>query len=358
MNTAYQVFVRNRLGKRVEMVNDFSSLSMTLNYNKAGKWTLILAAGTDAARALEEEQSGIIVTKNGKTVMSGLKRKMKRDWDRSKDTLEINGVDDLGWLENRTLYPDPAGPPFNTEYDTRVGAAESVIKAYIQHNFGLLARTERRIPGLLVERDYGRGNTVRGDARFHSAPAFLEGLALIGEIGYRIVDMVFETYIPKKNQSVLFGADWGNLSAFSYAVEAPKANCVIARGKGSGKAAYAEAADSDSIRRWGRIEMFVNESSTASEEKLLQKANETLAKNGERISLTITPNEFGYAFGEDYDIGDIVRVDLDSGSVEGQVQQATITINQSGETVKPVIGTSGEQGAVLELFAKMDDLDG
>lgn len=290
---------------------------------------------------------------------------MDRKWDRNQNILIASGPDDLIYLEDLLAYPVPGGPPYTSQaYDVRSGAAETVMKAYVDFNAGPNAKPERQVSGLIIETDSALGESVTGRARFGELLELMQSLAIQGGgLGFRIVDMEFQIYQPNnKTSSIILSPDLGNLEAFSYRAKAAKGNYVICGGGGEGTArTFAEKGDSASIVRYGgRIEIFWDRRDTTDVAELNAQIDEELAKKAESTSLAITPIDIeNMVFFEDYNLGDQVTVKVDGEAIQDVIREAQIKVIGGRESVKPVVSSKGVQLSepLVALYEQRRDLE-
>jgi hypothetical protein len=392
----YKVYVRDSNFNKVAEIEDYQSLQMITRFNAVGSWALDLPTDCDAARELIKPKSGIIVTRNGRTLFSGPATARKRSWDNSGDKLNVSGYDDMVWLKRSIAYPVINGPFTDNAYDVRTGAAETIMKQYVDANIGTTARQDRKVPGLLIAADTGIGSTVTGRARFDNLLDLLCSLALAGgDLGFRVIQsstsLSFEVYQPAdKTSTVIFSPLLGNLLNFEYTSEDPTANFVIVGGGGEGTArTLMERGDSSSVTEFGRIESFVDRRDTTDTAELNQAIDEELSQKAENTSLSISPiDSDNTAFGSDYSLGDKVSVVLTQPNevieietlyyflsstqitpidveriqkiqekldvIKDVVREVIITLNSYGETIVPTIGTPDSLShSMLKIYDKM-----
>jgi prophage tail gpP-like protein len=377
----YKIYVRDQYFNRVAEVDDYTNLELIQRFNAPGSWLLELPTNSNAAKEIIKTKAGIIVIKDGQTILSGPVTSRRRRWTSEKDTLMINGSDDLYFIAENLAYP--CDPPFTAnDYDVRTGAAETIIKQYVDNNIGANARTDRRIQSLTVEPSAGLGAIITGRARFHTLLELSQSLALAGgNLGFRAVQLgsgiVFQVYqLADKSNSVYFSPLLGNLRDFEYTSQNPETNSAIVGGGGEGTARILIAkSDSDSLAEFWRSETFIDRRDTTDTAELNQALDEELKQNAEKTSLSISPIDTdALKFGRDYQLGDKVSVVLTQPNevitteelqyfisanqiitdttdriytiqqklevLTDIVREVKITINQDGETVTPTIGTS------------------
>ncbi len=314
----YRLYIRDSSLRRIAEVGDYQKLDLVLRFNEVGSWALDMPGDSDPAQLLTWG-GGLIVTRDGAPFYSGPVEKLNRRWNAKENTLVASGPDDLVYMKRRLALPVPGGPPYTSQaHDVRTGPAETVIKAYIEANVGTGATADRQVTGLTVAADTALGTSVTGRARFHNLLKFCQELALAGnDIGFRVVQvgtaLEFQAYQPSdKTRVAIFSPGLGNLLAYEYTAEAAEANYVYCAGGGEGTArTIAEDGDDDSIERYGRVEMFRDRRDTTETAELAQTIDEELARNKQRVKLTLTPIDTpSLAFVGDYALGDLVTVIL------------------------------------------------
>lgn len=359
----WTLLVRDADRRRVAEVEDFTSLEIVLRFNRTGAWLLDMPAGTAAAGLLAVFGAGLIVVRDGVTVLSGPVTGIERTFAAGTNMLTVSGVDDSVWLYRRLALPTPAGPPYPQAYDVRTGTAEAVLRGYVSVNLAAGARPERQVPGLALGTNGDRGSQVTGRARFQTVADLLRPLAQVGGgLGYRIVQngtgLIFDVYQPTdRRRTAVFSAELGNLAGYTYQAQAADGNFVVAAGGGEGAARlFAERGDSASIVRYGRIEVFKDQRQTTDPVELQQAIDEEIADRAEQVGLSLSPSDTeALAYGRDYGLGDQVTVLVDGVPVADVLREVKITLGESGETVVPTVGTpeGPRPGQVLGLFDRL-----
>lgn len=367
----WRILVRNQALEIVGELDDYESLDMQLKFNDVSKWTLNVDRRNRLAANLLAPGGGIVVTRNGQTILSGdsdSDRTHQRDDKGNK--LTINGSDDTAWLNTRQAHPQPgsAAPPYSTTKEHVVGpaTASSVMTVYVVWNIGPGAPVvpRQRLAGYT---DAGYGGPVTGRGRWTPLLALFQELATSGAVngipcGFRIVQkpagLWFETYQPvNRSASVRFSLGIGNIKGFTYRHTPPEANYVFVGGQGEDTArTIFEQGDSESIAKWGRREAFVDASSAQNSTELGEAATKALTEMGEKSSLGITPIDLPtMTFGVHYGLGDRVSAVLDAVGPGGDTQlgdeindvvrECQITLTPDSSTVKPAVGTDGSAAA-------------
>lgn len=368
----YKIYVRDSNFNKVAEIDDYVKLDIILNFNAVGAWSIEMPTNNDAAYELIKPDAGIIVVRNGQTLLSGPATARNRKWSIDSDVLTITGVDDNIFLQRFLAYPVPSGPPYTTtDYDVRTGPVETVMKQYVNINIGSAAQSNRKI-NITNEVDRGQGLTVTGRARFQTLLDLFSNLSISGgDIGFKVVQvnnaLQFQVYVPQdKSKSVIFSPLLGNLFDFEYNDTDPDVNYVLSGGMGEGTARLiVEQGDSLSISQFGRREEFLDKRDTSDVNEINQAIIEELTQKANQTSLSITPADTeAIQFGRDYGLGDIVSVVLTQPNDDGGqsalqtitdvLRQLKITISRDGEVISPLVGTPDSLAhPILGIFSKM-----
>lgn len=363
VTATYRITLRDAARRRVLEVDHYTQLDVQLRFNDVSGWILNLPAGSPAARAATT-QMGLIVERDGVTVLSGPVTGYRRLWSDADSAVTLTGADDILHLRDALARPVPDGPPYDTaEQDVRSGTASTVLRSYVAANIGPGAR--RAVPGLVVGPDPVAGNDVTGRARFPVLLDLLKDLALSGgDLGFRVVQvgtaLQFQVYTPvDRTRTVILSPLLGTLAAFEYAVEPPTTNDVVVAGGGEGTARVfleREGADSqEAFKR--RVQTFRDRRDTSDPAEMGQTADEELAQGAARTSLSVTPIDTeGIQVGRDYWLGDRVTVvvteeDADQDArpavldqIQDVVREIRLTLTPDrGEQITPTIGTPETQ---------------
>jgi hypothetical protein len=391
----YQIQIRDSQLNRIGEVTDYSKIELIPRFNAVGSFVLDIPTDCTAARELIKPKHGIIVKKNGKTVMSGTVTSRKRSFSSTGDTLTLVGKDDNVYLSGRVAYPEINGEFALQDYDVRTGSAETIMKQFVSVNAGPNALPERQ--KITIEADKGLGDIVTGRGRFHTLLELLTTIALNGGgLGFRVVhvndSLEFQVYQPSdKTKEAFFSPLLGNLASFDYSNDDPTANFIIVGGGGEGKdRILLNKSDNTSIATYDRWESFKDQRDTSDLEELNQSLDEELANGTEQYSFNFTPIDTPQlSFGTHYGLGDKVsivltqpneQVDIETlyyflsayqtvpvlservrkiqeklDVIQDIVREVKITITPNGEVISPVVGTADStKGLILGIFQKMN----
>jgi microcystin-dependent protein len=351
------VEVRNSSLARVGQIlpADLRGLELALRFNKAGAWRLVLRSDHPLADSLRAPGAGLIVTGPAGVILSGptvSATNVKTSSD-STGTWEIVGTDDSVILGERLAYPTPTSSDLDAQidaYDTRTGPAETVAKAYVAANMGPTAPVARRVTGLTVDTDLGRGSTVTTNARFDRIGGLVSDVLAIDGLGFDIrqvgTGLVFEVFEPvDRSASIRMDVDNLRLSKSVYTYTAPAATRVIVAGQGEGAGRIllerVSTASTTAETAWGRrIEVFKDSRNTAETDALESAGDELLAGKGKTLEgIKATPSDDQtMAYGVDWGLGDKVTVVIGAEQIAQIVTEVAIVVTDDGIKVGATVG--------------------
>jgi hypothetical protein len=253
-----------------------------------------------------------------------------------------------------------AGAATHAAYDTRTGVASTVIRNYVNANLVAATNIDRNMATLTLAADPAVGTSVTGNARGDELLALIQQLASSGgDIGFRLVQtangvLTFTVYAPNdKSATAKFSQDLQNLFDFSYALAGPNANYVAAWGGGTGAARTSVSSrDATSITNWGLVEEVLDARDTSDTLTLRQRALAEINAQTELTNLAISPRDTDtLQYGRDYNLGDIIAVEVDGNLILNKVRSVHIELKNPGdqELVTPGIGNPS-QGEVARWF--------
>lgn len=275
----------------------------------------------------------------------------------------LSGPDDMTVLEERRCYPVPGQPATNqgaSAYDSRSGAASTVLLGYIDANAASLALAARQVPGLVTIADPAIGASIAWKARFD--PLLSGVVAPIAEQrGLRVwitsttsgARTVRVAAVANRSGAARFSLALGNLLSLRYKLAAPQATYVIAGGRGEEDARMFRASDNATAAAdWRRIEDFVDQRAASNSDggtELQAAADRRRDESGPVESVDIVPIDTDRArFGVDWNVGDIIKAEVGLGtgvSVQAVVREAEITCERTRDrqlvTVRPKVGVLG-----------------
>ena len=287
-----------------------------------------------------------------------------------------NGEDRLGLIETRQISVDTRGRPSEvwtiagreiigilgdrlclhgvstgTGYDEQTGAAETVMRHYVDVNAVQPADLARIVPFLaLAPTDDGRGGTTAQKARFDVLADLLESICAVSGLGYRgrwswdARWLYFEVLRGvDRSDSVKLSPALGNCTIKGYN-ESTGLTPSVAVVAGQGEAAARVVADVGTgmgLIGLARRERFVDARDLATEAELQQRGAEKLAEDGDTTTLEVEYiRTAAYRYGEDFDLGDIIHVEYpDIATMDARIVAITEEYAREGEKLTLTLGT-------------------
>jgi hypothetical protein len=361
----------NRIGQI--QPQDLVGATFVVRFNNVGSWAITLPHAHPLGELLRLPGYGILLTgPNGERIISGptLSAKLTQTQDNTDGTWEIVGASDDIILTERLAYPTPSTADVTAQtspQDIRSGAAETVIKGYVNANIGPSAVIQRKISNLLVEADEARGSSVFASARFKTLQELIYDLAQVGGIGYAITqtngNLEFAVYEPlDRSDTIRMDIQNRVLSSAIYSYGTAKVTRAIVAGQGEAEnRVFVERSNTDSLAAetlWGRrIEVFKDARQSEETDQLNTAGDELLADLGKTIvEMSVTPSDDQtMVYGRDWGLGDRVTVvanDIESSAV---VTEVGIQIAQDGVRVGATVGTPVGIEFESKLLAKQQD---
>lgn len=261
-------------------------------------------------------------------------------------------------------------PPVHTSHDNKSGAAESVIKHYIDRNVVNPVDGRRKIPNLVIAPDLQRGMHIDWQSRFKNLAEETADISLLSGLGWDVyVDTktrkwVFEVYEGRNisvNQDVhdpvVFSPQFGNIKDMQFVdSDLNYRNVAIVAGQGEGvDRRVIEVGQAVGLDRY---ETFVDARDIAEEtddeepvqrpigdieRDLRNRGNQSLAEMSQEVYLEgqiLTGGPFKYE--TDWNLGDIPTLqNKDWGvTLDSRITEVTEVYERDGVQLSAVFGQS------------------
>lgn len=364
-----EIVIKDKDGTPKAVIEEYTRLETISRFNDVGSWTLDINGNDDIWDLLYKTRGYIEVFEDGVSKFLGIVKKCEIDDTPAAYVMRFAGFDQNHYLLRRIIYPEPAdGLPFDTNgYDEQTDYAEQLIKYYILNNIGASALLPRR-ENITAAPNLNIGSTLTEQGRFATLLDTCQQLAIKGGgLGFYLsTSLVATVYQPTdKSASVVFSKELGNLTSYKYSHEIAEANALIVGGQGDlTDRVVIEVLDGQSIIDFGRIEKFVDKRSVEDSATLSEEATAELEKEKEKVFLSITPiDTLGCTYGVDYELGDKVKVVLETGikftDVVREVKKLYDGTSGSPLT-QPAISTPNYQdnNPFSNIFAKLNNIKG
>ena len=374
------VEVRDSNFNRVGLITPdyLPGFNCVLRYNQIGTWTISLPADHPLQPLLTSAGYGLVVTLNGVTQLSGFSTWMQTTQNVNDlvGVTQITGLDDSVLLRDRLAYPTPGTADVTLQtsaYDVRSGAAETVMKQYVEANLGSLAPSARKQARFSTEGDFGRGASVKGAARFDVMYELLQGLADASNqggvpLGFDVRQvgsaLQFQVYQPT-DRSGYIRMDIANnrLTDTTYSLAQPNMTRAIVGGSGDGAVrTFLERTSTTSLAAettWGRrIEKFIDSRSSSDSTTLATDGDSALATDGKsQITASVTPtDDSSMLFGRDWFLGDTVTVVVGTTELKSVVTELGISVGVDGVRLYGTVGEPKLQTYEQQLLARQQAL--
>ncbi|MGW3486566.1 siphovirus ReqiPepy6 Gp37-like family protein [Streptomyces sp. NPDC001054] len=339
-------------------LDGWTDVDATRKFNEPGSGSLTLPARPEILAQLQPGNR-LVMIRDGVVWMAGpMEIPTDYAWDLSENagtgTVTVNFSDDLATAAGYITWPAPASAwtaqQGNTWWEATANA-ETTIRNLINLNCGPGARTDRRIPGLVLAPAAGVGTSTATRTRFEPLLEVCRRAALGGGLGFRITQsgtqLVFSVYAPRDlTRTARFSIGLGNLRSLQAKVSAPTATHALVAGvetEDSTTRTFVERADTSAAAMWWRVEQYVDGSAdTDADGALTADGNGVLAEQSAPVEIaTVTVDTPQLRAGRDYDLGDRVTVALPSGlEVADLVRSIHLQATpSSGEYVAAVVGS-------------------
>jgi hypothetical protein len=369
--------VRNPSNSRIGQFRpgDLVGAKFILKFNNVGTWEMRLPQGHRLGEFLRLPGYGIIVTgPDNSVIFSGptLSAKLEQTATNIDGDWTIVGSSDDIILNERLAYPTPSTADVTAQtsaYDVRSGAAETVLKSYVNANIGPSAPATRQISNLIIEADAELGGTVSGNARFQTLQEILYGLAQTGGVGYSVeqsgADIEFQVYVPQdRTATIRMDMDNNKLSRADYAYAIAKVTRAIMAGQGEAEfrqfvevtTTESESAETDWARR---IEVFKDGRNSSDSAQLTQSGQELLVDEGKTIvEMAVVPSDdINMRFAQDWYLGDKVTVVINDLEASAVVTEVGISIGADGVRIGATVGTPVGIDYDAKVLAKTQQID-
>lgn len=368
--TRYTLLITDR---QLQILGDpivcWKSLDVTLRFNEPDSG-IAICPGYDWIRDMVMAPGRrIVVIREGQILTAGPIEDY--NWEQSDNgdnsgegLLTFNFADDFAGLAAREVYPDPAQPVTAQTPATwnMVGNAETVLRTLIDVSGGPSARTERRIPNLVLAPAVGIGTTVTVAAQrmAHLGDIARAIAELGGGFGFRTrqegAQILFETYQPPdRSHEVRFGFGLGNMRYRSIKGSAPTCTAAIVGGQGDEGAATAmiEVGNAEQAAAWGRFEKYVPQAGDQDVQILTDYGNKALAEGAATVQIATSVSDSpDQRFGFEYGLGDVVSLETGPDTETSQVVR-TVHLQITSGAGEYVAATVGSQEALTDpVWAK------
>jgi hypothetical protein len=321
------------------------ALTVTPRHNQVGTATLVLDADHVRVPDLSVRGARVVIRYDDlpDPVLTGRVRLRQGEGPLSQSTVTFSVVDDLRLLWRVLGWPVPTAAlsAQTAEYDTRTGAAETVLKQYVTAN-----AVQRLGLPVTVAATQARGATITASLRMHPLADRLLPLVDAAGIGVTVrqsgAGLLLDCYTPATHPRTLTEQS-GIVQKWSYSQADPEATRVVAGGQGEGVArVFRSTVAATRETQWRDvIEVFRDARDAEDSATLDLRSQETLDEGAPRAGLSVELAETAtFRYGKAVRVGDRVRIEVGGAVVvEDVLREAVLSwTRDDGLLVTPIVG--------------------
>jgi Siphovirus ReqiPepy6 Gp37-like protein len=310
-------------------IDDYESLLFTRRWHEVGEFELRINRYKRHTELLQR----------GNLIMLGASRNKVGIIRHREIELDENGKKTENWLVKGIVLKGVAAqrivvPPANDSHDRVSGAAETVMKYYVNNHVVNPVDTKRKIDMLVLALDQQRGSSISWESRFKNLAEELIEISKASGLGWDVIldfeqkKWIFDVFVGRDltvNQSVnppvIFSPQFESLKQLSF-VESDYNYRNYGYIAGQGEGADRRVVEVGEAEGLSRIETFIDARDISEQDedqqalpeaeiiaKLQQRGQQKLAEFAEEFFLEgqiLTNSPFKYEI--DYDLGDIVTI--------------------------------------------------
>jgi Siphovirus ReqiPepy6 Gp37-like protein len=320
------VTVRDIDLNEVEFCRGYEKLRMELVDNGVGDFSLALSSDHAAYDALTQEGAGLVIRPIGhdEVACSGFISDVYVTESRDTDVggISVTGFTDEVLLAGELGYPNTTvdvatgtTTTFGVERDSRTGAAETVLKAFVSNNIGPAAGiVRRRYPFLNIPASTGLGASSTWTSRFDNLLTLCQEIATVAGLSFRIAqsgpgELTLYVWEPEFNVEARFSIQAQNLTSAVLALRAPNQTDTIVGGDGEGTARIFTRRETAGLEAaYGRrLSKFMSRAGITDYAELQQEMEVELVEGLPEGGMTLYPVELpNLRYGVHYRLGDRV----------------------------------------------------
>ena len=292
----------------------------------------------------------------------------KNDWM----TVSGRSLDGFATSERRII------PPAGEAYDRHLSVdAETAMKAYVYDHAGLGADVARRIPGLTVAPDMGRGTTLTTEYRYQTVTDALREIGLVGGLGWHShflydaatpanSDIEFEVIAGvDRSASVFFDFEFATLEEWhemERILDSKTWAIIAGQGEGVDREIVTRYVGGSEPAGWARREAFIDarDVELGNTTLLQQRGDAFLEAASPERSLEAKAHQYGaFRYRDHWDLGDIVLVrnkprnlsyaarivEVKKSVAQAGAENVVAVLDRPFPTLKEKVGASSSAGA-------------
>lgn len=292
-------------------VDLYESIMWTRRFFKEGEFQIVINDNVTGSDHFKMDRI-VIVNNTNAGIISHMQRDAN-DKGKQGELLTIKGYDLKGILNKRITIP-----PDRKARDESTGAAETVIKHFVNRNT-VDTSTERKINSFSLAPDQQRGVTLQYQTRYKPLIEEVEKISRMGPLGWDIKitpnGFLFDVYegmdrstAQEGNAPVVFGVDFDNVAKQIETIsEIDYKNVAVVAGQGEGKdRAITIVGNGAGLER---NEVFIDARDVENENYLSERGYQKLKELEKIDSFDVDVLPYGpFEYLNDWDMGDVVTL--------------------------------------------------
>lgn len=356
------VFILDELLRRSEVIDTYESFIWTERYSAYGDFELVIRS-TAPTRKLLQVGTLLAINKSYRVMLVETVENFVEDDGSAK--LKVYGRSIEALLEHRVNQVSTISGGTSVEYSEIIGTPGYVARTFFdtvcRNNFSI---PQDKLPFLVAGSLFPAGSipeptdTITFRYENDSVYNSIKKVCDVYKLGFRLVrngdesELYFDVYTgddrtasQQTNEPVIFSTSLDNLSKpADLTSDASFKNVAYVFGKNASKIVYADNYDS-SVAGLDRRVLVVTASDidlpvgAGLDQALIQKGKEELAQYRAVVAFEGEIPEFGsYAYGTDYDLGDLVsQMNIDGFVTNLLVTEQIFISDQEGERAYPTL---------------------
>ncbi len=310
-------------------IDNYESLLFTRRWHEVGEFEL----------RINRHKRHTELLQRGNLIMLGASRKKVGIIRHREIELDENGKKTENWLVKGIALKGVVAqritvPPAGDSHDRASGAAETVMKHYVNNHIVNPADVKRKIDMLMIASDQQRGSQISWESRFKNLADELIEISKASGLGWDVIldfqqkKWIFDVYEGRnltvnqtENPPVIFSPQFESLKQLSF-VESDYNYKNFGYIAGQGEGADRRVVTVGETEGLSRIETFIDSRDISEQDenqqalpeaeiiaKLQQRGQQKLSEFAEEFFLegqVLTNSPFVYE--KDYDLGDIVTI--------------------------------------------------
>ncbi|MEI5909447.1 siphovirus ReqiPepy6 Gp37-like family protein [Bacillus spongiae] len=303
-------------------IDDYISFQLTKKWHDVGSFELHINRHSQSVEELQKNRL-VMLSPNKVGIIKHIEVALDEN-GRATENYVYKGYDLKGIFGQRLTLP-----PSNTAYDNKSGAAETVLKHYVERNAVNPTDRKRKFVMLRMEDDLQRGNSINWQSRFKILSEELRDISLTSGVGWDVslnlkegwweFDALDGKDLSYKNQfgnsPVYFSPEFENVQTMGFSdSDLNMKNVAFVAGQGEG--VEREVAEIGNTEDFERIETFIDARDI--EKNGVGDNGETLQERGERtleqlrnelfLEAEILTHSSPFQYEKDFFLGDIVTI--------------------------------------------------